>query len=335
MSLNRRDYLKQLAFTAGALAASRFEVFGQKVHRKILPHEIIANQDAEIETVDIAENFKSWPVGTHPAAPSITVFFVGLLDFYYNANGPDEKSCGIGFVDSGMHHMPHVELKENGGLPIAIAIPPNAEVRLGTIDAQEQWLPANALFLIDRGKPYDDFRWLIDMQAKSWYEGVPTKGPYAAKLFVRNGTFFTKKRTRYNLDQVMKVETLGLAYLRTAALTQPAEIIGCEINTGGNDALLKVNNQTWKLTNGKSYEISFINKCDGSDPACCFLWSDFKEAKRNDFHHHRKALDLKAYHLRYSVVLAPPLLKRRTQCIFNSDEAPCMGAGYGGGPGPA
>ncbi len=77
---------------------------------------------------------------------------------------------------------------------------------------------------------------------------------------------------------------------------------------------------------------------------CSFKWDHFQEVMRNDFHYHRDALVLQGFAAKFSVALAerptpPPIAGRpkrmHDRIIYNTAEAPCMGAGYGGGPGPA
>lgn len=97
--------------------------------------------------------------------------------------------------------------------------------------------------------------------------------------------------------------------------------------------------------NGKEYIVRLVNMCADPTPhgPCSFEWEHFQEVKRNDFHHHRDALVLRGSDAKYSVVLAErPTLARMSDKpktgsdwhLFNTDAAPCMGAGYGGGNGP-
>jgi hypothetical protein len=142
----------------------------------------------------------------------------------------------------------------------------------------------------------------------------------------------------------MKIESLGVSYVRTAALGKPANVVGDGIPLGATEhVLLKVNGQEKPLpNNGKKYEVRFRNICSDNTPhgPCDFVWWDFREVKRNDFHHHRDALVLPAFSIKYSVILTPgqlPVGTRdppRDRHKENTNDAPCMGAGYGGGGGP-
>ncbi|HSS22240.1 MAG TPA: hypothetical protein VLL54_19370 [Pyrinomonadaceae bacterium] len=301
----------------------------------------------ELETIDaLSEYFQDWPeTQSRPENPPVLVTFDGLVDFYYNTEGSNAGACGIGFELADLHHLATVEVFEDGqSLWGRVPIDGNFEVRLGTVNAAGAEQPADAKFLKSGGT--DDFRWLIDMQARPWYPGTQTRGSYAARLFVRNGTFFTKSHTKYVLHQALKIELADISHVGTAVLGNPASVVGDEIVPGANEhVLLKVNGEDKPLpNNGKKYEIRFRNICadNTAQGPCDFIWWDFLENKRNDFHHHRDALVLPQFSAKYSVVLAPgelPIGTRDPPGDRNKDntvDAPCQGAGYsGGGGGPA
>jgi hypothetical protein len=346
--MNRRDYLKRLAASTAGIAGSGLEVFGQRTRRKTRPQKTKRRQRVQTVTIDaIAENFQQWP-GTQarPASAPILVTFHGLVDFYYNASGSNAGTCGVGFHRGGGHHTPKVEVYETGNSsPIeSIPIANNSEVRLGIVNAANQDQPAKVEFLKNGGP--DDFRLLIDMQSRSWYPGTQTRGVYAAKLFIRHGTFYTLEPTVHKLNQVVKLELPGLpSYIVKGDLGRPANVIGDAMNLAGTErALLKVNGREIPLPRDaqKTYEVRFSNMCTNTVPQgpCDFFWWHYQEEKRNDFHHHRDTLVLPPFSAKYSVVLAPgelPPKKRdpqRGRDMANTNDAPCMGAGYGGGPGP-
>ena len=336
--IRRRDYLKAMAASAVALAYSGRDVFAQGSRRGSRPRS--QRKEAEIESFDpLVEYFQTWP-GTEVAPDAnapVLVTFHGLLDFYYNSSGSNSGACGVGFPRGGGHHSRILEIFENGirtpNQPIPINN--NAELNLRIVENPSQPLPTKVEFLKNGGP--QDFRWFIDMQSRPWYRGVVTKDSpgYGARLFVRQGTFFTTKRTKFLLDQVIKVEVGPVSHFKRTELGQPGEVIGAAINLGRNQhVLLTGNGSDIRLPHdaSKKYEIRFSHLCPHtSGGPCHFDHRHFQEVKRNDFHHHRDALDLPGFSAKYTVVLAPGQKTR----IDSNDAAPCMGAGYGSGNGPA
>jgi hypothetical protein len=345
MSINRRDYLKKMAAATVALGAARLDVIGQSPRQKRGSRQ--TSQAAAVQSVDfLAENFQTWPkADARPAHPTIKMYFKGLLDFYYNPVSSDHGFCGVGFI--GGHHEPTIRITENGHAWLGpMPIDKDEKATFGIVNGAHQLQPADARFLKDDSA--NDFRWLIDMQAASWYPGTSFKDKpdYGAKLFIRNGTFFTNNRTRYKLLQSLRVEQSNVSYLPGGDLGHPAEVMGCEIQLGANESVsLMVNGQQkYMENNGKEYVVTFSNECKNMGHGeCTFSWDHFQEIKRNDFHHHRDALKPTFPH-KLSVVLGEPpaaepvigqLKKKRIQEDADTAAAPCMGAGYGGGPGPA
>ena len=88
-----------------------------------------------------------------------------------------------------------------------------------------------------------------------------------------------------------------------------------------------------KAIAGKILELDFFSRCDESvcKPEPCH---DSDETKRNDFYFMRKVLDLPGGLPKYSFALAEAADKPApfpATCHRLTDEAPCAGAGYGGG----
>jgi hypothetical protein len=332
--VNRRDYLRWFGVGAAAIVGLRLEVFAHG------PRIAKEREEAEIEPFDpLVEYFQTWPETDVPPDPNprVLVTFHGLLDFYYNSSGSNKGILGVGFPKGNGNHSRMVEIFENGNPQPTRSIPiSNKEVKLGIVKNPNQPLSPLVKFFKKAGRD-DDFRWLIDLQSRPWYKGVLTsKQPeYAARLFVRQGTFFTKKRTKFLLDQVTRVEVGSVSHIKRADLGKPGEVIGGAVNLEANHkVLLNVNGSDVPLPYdaSKKYEIRFSHLCphhSAGDP-CHFDPQHFQEVKRNDFHHHRDALDLPGFSEKYTVVVAPGQVSTES-----NDSAPCMGAGYGGGNGPA
>ena len=297
---------------------------------------------------ELSERFQQWP-GTQnrPANPPILVTLGGLLDFYYNSSGPNAGSCGVGFVRADGKHIPELTVFEEGNstpvLPTT-QLANNSVVSLGVVNSAGVEQPPRVEFLKDGSA--DDFRWMIDMQAQGWYPGTQTKDVYAAKLFVRHGTFFTQTPTKYNLNQIRRplFEQPIIPWWTEGPLGTPADIVGDEISLGANEKVsVKVNgHEAIRLPQiaAKKYEVLLTNVCFDDKPhnqKCAFDWWDWHEAKRNDFHHHRDALVV-SDGTKYSVALVYGQLPVGThdpeKHLVSTFDAPCMGAGYGGGNGP-
>jgi len=88
---------------------------------------------------------------------------------------------------------------------------------------------------------------------------------------------------------------------------------------------------------GSIFEVGFFNRCDESHGCAKHqLNDDNDETKRNDFHYMRKVLSLPSSQVRYTLALdhknTAPKANFCGGSVFKiSDEAPCMGAGYGQG----
>lgn len=354
--MNRRDYLKQMGIGAAAIAGSQLEVFAQHPHRrntgKVAAKASTTPDDGMQTEAQLAENFQRWPPTlSRPSGPTIiSVSLHGLLDFYYNDDTHPEadkkNSCGIGFHRGAGNHRARVHITKDGEpLPEWQLVPINSnpEVKLGIENK-----PASVQFL--KSHQPDDFRRMIDMQSESWYSDVPTKttpnGIYAARLFIRHGTFFTLAPTALSLKKVFKVESAvppisNIPVPIGGDLGKPAAHVGCDILLNGTEkVVLRVNGRVISLPeDGQTgrYEVAFSNTCyDNQAQVCHFDWRNFRESLRNDFHHHRDILRLPGYAIRYAVILAevPSLTVLGNEDKANSADAPCMAAGYGGGNGP-
>jgi len=294
--------------------------------------------------------FLDWPNADRPIVNApVEVFFFGLLDFFYNSDG----TCGVGFHSGDGRHVPEIIVIEDNGNDESVILqeplPNNASIRLGVVNNMGVELDSDVTFLKDGSD--EDFRWMIDMRALGWYLGVDSNevGPYSARLFVRQGKFFTYWRTKFKLVQSLKVEPEAQNdFLRLQRLDTCANVIEDAIFMNPNDRIrLKINNVVteWQ-PDQRRYKFIFANLCYddiNQRNKCHFDWESREEAIRNDFHHHRQTLRVGGLP-QLSVALQAGELGPGDHddggpfigaLMVSTNEAPCMAAGYSGGNGPA
>lgn len=265
--------------------------------------------------------FVNWPAAALPES-TVTASFEGLFAFCYNP----QRECEIGVHQADGRHKLKIRIFENEA-PLPVTLPAEIKVVSLGIRIAGNEKPANVYFF--KGGGARDFRWVIDLENEEFYPEVfEKKAVFKAILRVRHGVFFTKKRTKFLLDRVL---ALPIGFLNRSTLSHPADDIAVNIELAANEYVSLVINGSEVIqlprTAGKRYEVRFTNQCHKNDEEYCeFDFDDLLESNRNDFHFHRDALSLPLLTPRYGLVLGrgqgrrPPL----------SDEAPCMGAGFGG-----
>jgi hypothetical protein len=273
------------------------------------------------------------------------------MGFFYDE--PNQE-CQIGFHPGNGKHKAGVQLWErpesqceNSPGTQLTDLPPFdkvTDISLKVIDR-----PTNFNFYkngpyLDRinGDPMD-FRWLIDLD--EYYQDSGGKAFGRRKAFqpvvrVKNGTFYTRKITTDNIFQRIDsnyplsrqfgtiIGRLPLA-MAAAIHLQPTERVLLEYTYKDG------HKQSKELAPaaGKILELDFFSRCDESvcKPEPCH---DSDETKRNDFYFMRKVLDLPGGLPKYSFALAEAANKPApfpATCHKLTQEAPCAGAGFGGG----
>jgi hypothetical protein len=205
----------------------------------------------------------------------------------------------------------------------------------------------------DASQPFDrmngdpnDFRWLPDLDGDDFYpQGYDKNGDhFKTWLQVSNATFYTRVVTSSTFDLVDSSENVIKFYGHIAHVMAAAT----DLSAGGNSVSLQVDDDdpiVLTPDGNVKYQIVFRNECYSCpEPDTCS--SD--ETKRNDFHFARKVLKVPILKKKIGLkirdrreastvtdVCGVPELVNRTVAADpchrnrNTDEAPCMGAGYG------
>jgi hypothetical protein len=128
-------------------------------------------------------------------------------------------------------------------------------------------------------------------------------------------------------------------YMAAAVPLETDEYVVIKLLSLGSAVPQTLQTHTLYQRAGSKFEVHFLNGCDQDE--CEWDYTSTNEKKRNDFHFMREVLDLpfgeKKYGLKIEV--KAPIGATADVCPYikfrNTDEAPCMGAGYGGGGFPS
>lgn len=182
--------------------------------------------------------------------------------------------------------------------------------------------------------PYD-FRWLPDFDSCDFYPESPERHQdhYHTWMHVKNGTFYTRMLTNSTFNLVDGANGFLQHFGRVPRLMATAIK-----QSGGQFVSLQIGTQTpvpLEKNGNAKYQIVVSNECEES----CLVHDPHSsnEIMRNDFHFARKVLRLPSNRVEKGLKIWE---RRGPSDITNvcgshqlhidaSDEAPCMGAGYG------
>lgn len=336
-NINRRDYLKGIAATAGVIAGSKLDAFaqGSRHSRGKRRNQIVATNEPK------PANALAWKITDSEPSPDafVTAIFDGLMGFGY-----DERSDigEVAFYRSN-HKLtvrvynasscqqirePLVVLPSIKDLSLAIEPSSPTPVNYFQKGPFDRWDVGHA----------NDFRWLPDLDGPLLYgDRLPRiTGHYATKLSVKNATFYTLLRTASTFNLVTPDEQIVHPFGHVAKFMAAA----IELAPGNTGATLRIGAQTIPLpaAGGVKYQVYFSNECTRSCPSDV---NSSSEEKRNHFHLARKALDIPANRLKIGLKIKDPgssaqpawlchplVIAMHGKHLFATDEAPCMGAGY-------
>lgn len=337
--IDRRDYLIRMGAGAlGIVGAASPDILGQKKSRP--PKRRVRDKRTGIPPT--TNSILRWPIMyTPPNLNSpVTAIFWGLIGFCYKTPSASAPVCEVGFHPGGGHHKLDIKAyKKVDGSPICdpvpLAVPPKITTMnlkiVGFGTAPEFFQKDDLVF--DRyrvGGDYEyDFRWLPDLDGADFYPEPYGKNKYfGPRLYVSNGTFYTRLRTGSTFKLVdartnQDIRRFGhvARYMATALSPTGSDLVRFEVN--GRSV------KDFSRQDGVSYQIVFKNECDDCslpDPN-----DPHDETRRNDFHFNRKVVKVPSNRTQYGLTIETSGTSSPNFCPGDrlNDEAPCMGSGYG------
>jgi len=298
----------------------------------------MANESSERRTESASiDSFAPGPWPPLPAGmnlntdPDVLVYFLGLMGFSYNqSNG----TCEIGFHCASPSHKLTITAYENSTtLYSASGFPNPTGFELSIISKPSQVFFYQAAGDIDRTNgsfDHHDFRWLIDLEHRDFYNRrLPLKsGVFRKRLRVKQGNFFTIEPTCSTFDVIGGPnEQVAIHVPQGIGLSLELSDSECVdlINTADGRSILP---HTLCKRQGRKYEVVFANLCQTLGGDHC---------TDNDFHKNLDVVDI-ALDEKFDLVLHQkcPVTAASTAASrvkVNTDEAPCMGTGFGQGSG--
>jgi hypothetical protein len=265
------------------------------------------------------------PVPQLPANYGVRLIFGGLLGFCHNAG-----KCEVGFYKDD-DHQPIIIVSEKPGCD-----PYQMRVGTGRMTIGITGQSTNSVSFYNPGGGFNrltgndwDFRWLIDLH--DWCPNGKIKpGYFAPVLDVRHGTFFTLQKSnstfkRVTLSGTTQVDSYGYQVRFFAADIAVANGQSVTIDTGAETKTLYPSAQ-------RTYEVLITNLCSISSVSDFHLLVEAYAEPGDplyDLYLDREGTEAEPNFC--TADLRSKLIKPV------GDDAPCMGAGYGGAggfPGP-
>ena len=314
MKTGRREHLRQLGLgAAGILGAG------------LVPSDLSRILKANPSVLPKLKG-RTWPWTSSPPPtdnPGIRMLFAGMMVFTYKG-----KQGRVVFHTASTDHKFEIVVFERGTSCIeklrreGTDIPSKIElINPGGHVDDVQYFASGDPDNFDRKKWHDkDFRWLLDLEGPETYSNkdftrTKDKG-FNKMLHVASGCFYTYQRTNSTF-------TTDVGSLMCSEFSV-ARMMACDVTLNDRETFLfKVGNKEIKMQNPSRYEIYFRNNCrscTGSDFPMVF---DAIEEENYKF-------DLTLATRRSGSPLNDLCYPILTD---NTDEAPCMGAAFGGGNG--
>jgi hypothetical protein len=328
--INRREYLTRMG--TGLLAVgsipSLLAVDSESQYAKSPITSKAKRATSRSGAPILVKPYELWPVKTTLLpSPEIRVFFWGLMAFGYKGAGVAE----IGIYTESAAHRFEVRVFEDQDCKPTYETPtggyPNGSVFELGIDGR----PSDVRFYhatVDFDRKNNarawrqDFRWLPDFESDEFYNGkLPIDETfYKKRLVIKHGTFLTHLRTESRFDILRGPKPKRDVYW--------ARVIGLQLTLQRQEQLtLRLPEKPLHFGAGKLVEIHFVNQCfDGPNPcehSDHHLNFEPTRISGND----RFELKLK----RRKVGLPSGTCSSLGPRFFNTDDAPCMGAGFGQG----
>jgi hypothetical protein len=334
MKIGRREHLKQLGLgAAGVLTPALFE------HHVAATQQPTPKPGVAVNTLQARE----WPwTSSKPTDdnPGIRLVFAGVMLFTYKRTG-DGRSGRVVFHRGSGHKLQIIVVRTDD----CATCPSDDCVKFKADDIQENAVIDLAIpqrryddvVFYQTGNPNDferknwyekDFRWLLDLEGPETFNNKnfnrsEGKG-FNTKLRVQSGRFYTYQRT--NSTFKANVGTLK------DQIFNVAKVMACDIWLADEETLeLKIPGKpVQSLKNPAKYEVYFLNSpdcdpCERSDFPMVFDAVEDGASYKFDLQLEKSGPDEAAKGLCLKI--------GGSSRLKFSDEAPCMGGGFGGGRG--
>ena len=333
--VNRRDYLKNMGIVAAGIGMAKFGLLASE-------SEVTSYPDSRFQPVETLRKGitnppqatqKNWPWTPYPPAnATVRLIFIGMSVFTYKG----KEGRVVFHTESDHHHLRIFGFKRTGAkcdelFPPVTDLKKNSRMEIG-IEQKQADVDYYWSVDFDRTKNTSDardFRWLLDFEGPDFKYGRMnrTASKFTTRLDVHHGTFYTYQHTyatfkcsssmciQKNLGHVAKVMAADIS-------TKPGEEVFFKIN-GKNKGPLGYQKDV-------RYDIYFLNECEGKE-----------HCEQGDFKMVFDAVEVNAND-QFALELAgrgkdedPPdlCLEKLPYKMFFTDEAPCMGVGFGTGGG--
>jgi len=323
--INRRDYLKTMGAGIGSFVAIKDFTFLASPQNRRIRQSVIQKQTPRTST---AHTGLLWPSTSEPPNTNafVTVVFVGLMGFAYNRDHDGWPVCDVGFHHGGGHHVQNFVLfKSKDGQVVEttkLRTGKNMSLKLAADPKGPKFFETDTSSFNRVSGDAHDFRWLPDLHGEDFYpDGPRFKNTYPNHLYVYDGIFYTWKRTEATFNIVDENDIVIKPYGHTALYMAA----GIDLPTHDDRVLLEIAQDVpiplvWEA--GVSYRLLLENEAMSFCPDICSPY----EGKRNDFHFNRKMLEIGNGP---ELTLKADPCGAFAYCKKGSDQAPCMGAGYG------
>jgi hypothetical protein len=313
MKIGRREHLRQLGFgAAGILGAGLSDLsLGRTLNPIALP-KLKAREWPWTKSVPPDEN------------PGIRLIFAGMMVFSYKG-----RQARVVFHTGSQHHKLEVIAYEVGTPCIeklrrtGPEVPKKIEIISpnGHSDDVEFFQTSDPDDFNRKNWDCKDFRWLLDLEGPETFGNrnhgrIESKG-FNKKLHVSSGCFYTFLRS----TSTFKTDVGSLSCQEFNV----ARIMACDIKLEETQVFkLNVGGKDLTMQNPARYEIYFLNTCDSCTTSDFPMVFDAVE--NGDIYKFDLTLAGKTVRCPIPPTCFPIITR-------TSDEAPCMGGGFGGGKG--
>lgn len=264
--------------------------------------------------------------------PGVRLIFTGMVIFTHKISDGSEARA-VFHRATAKHHL-RILVLENcrplyaiGGSVQPVQI---REMELGVVgaDSNAQFFKGSTFNRAARQGDDKDFRWLLDLEGADFHNAKFNRrqDKFSTKLKVKQGTFYTYKHTGHYFKCVGGIHN-------NKPVGYVPKVVAADLSLGDSDRVFfRIDNRDvlpYPLSNRAKYEIYFFNECEQG----CDSHSDFDrsfDAVDADSSEKFTLVSIGGGDNGPAEGLCIPVPLERAEF---TDEAPCMGGGFGAGGG--